>query len=370
MRPIATMAGLSFTCRVDAKLPPRGAHNRLQLMRITAFFMGLIGCSLLANAADRAPFTASEPPGRLVNIGTHRLHLYCIGNGSPSVIMDAGLGGSALEWLAVQRRLAPQTRACIYDRAGYGWSDPSYVPRTSLQNARELRALLARGGVKPPFVLAGHSYGGYDAQLFASFFPKLVAGLVLVDSSHPGQVDRFEAEPIGVSTAPRPGASVLITQPSVPANIPPKLTQTVTELMSSRKTLSAIMDELRHFRISAMQVLDAPRWPDVPVVVLTRGDRVWPKDRRGDLMEALWMQLQTELATRNPHSLHIVIRNSGHHIHLDRPTLVARAILLATNEYRDSPSLRETPVARAARSYHVAYTLADDTLLSDLHRAR
>jgi len=349
-------------------LPDRARRSRL-LTLVAALLM--VGTAFLspAGAADPVPLTTSQPPGRLIDIGVHRLHLYCVGKGSPTVVMDAGLGGSALEWLMVQRRLASQTRACTYDRAGYGWSDPASGPGTSLQNARELRALLARGGIDPPYVLTGHSYGGYDAQLFASIFPRLVAGLVLVDSSHPDQVERFEAAPIGVSTAPRPGASVLISQPAVPANIPVRLAQTVTELMSSRKSLTAIMSELRCFRLSATQVRNAPHWPDVPTVVLTRGDRVWPQDRKGDLMEALWMQLQTELATRNPHSLHIVIRNSGHHIHLDRPALVARAVLLATNEYRDSPSLQETPLPRPAQSYQVAYTLADDTLLSDLHGA-
>ncbi len=282
--------------------------------------------------------------------------------------MDAGLGGSALEWLTVQRRLASYTRACTYDRAGYGWSDSSQEPRTSLQNTLELHTLLKRGGIEPPYVLTGHSYGGYDTQLFASIFPELVAGLVLVESSHPGQVERFEAEPIGVSTAPRRGASVLMTQAaSVPANIPARLSRTVTDLMSSRKTMSAVMNELRYFRVSAMQVLNAPHWPDVPVVVLTRGKRVWPHDRKGDLMEALWMQLQTELATRNPHSLHILIRRSGHHIHLDRPTLVARAILMATNEYRDSPSYLAKPAtALPAKVYQVEHTLGDDTLLAHL----
>lgn len=368
MRSIAITCGNHSGYCIDTKSQSRRASQILQALCFAAFS---IACLSYAKAGDTVLITAQHPPGRLVDVGTHRLHLYCIGHGSPTVVMDAGLGGSALEWMAVQQRLAPQTRACTYDRAGYGWSERSHEPRTSLQNARELRTLLKRADIKPPYVMAGHSYGGYDAQLFASIFPRLVAGLVLVDSSHPAQVARFEAEPIGVSTAPQRGASVLITQPSMPANIPASLTQTVTELMSSSKTLGAVMDELRNFRASAMQVLKAPHWPDVPVVVLTRGDRVWPHDRKGDLMEALWMQLQTELATRNPHSLHILIRNSGHHIHLDRPALVARAILLATNEYRDSPSLRETRLTpRPAKTYQVAHTFADDTLLSDLHAAR
>jgi len=375
MRLIAVTCGRSLRSRVHAEATPQRVSRPSNLLWIAAILLGSITCLPHLKAADTAPVNAApisvgRPPGRLINVSMHRLHLYCIGHGSPTVVMDAGLGGSALEWLPVQRRLTSHTRACTYDRAGYGWSDASREPRTSLQNARELHTLLTRGGIKPPYVLVGHSYGGLDMQLFASIFPKLMAGLVLVDSSHPGQVKRFEAEPIGVSTAPRRGASVLITQAPVPANIPANLTTTLTRLMSSRKTLSAVMDELRCFRVSAMQVLNAPRWPDVPVVVLTRGERVWPHDRQGDLMEALWMQLQTELATRSPHSLHIMIRRSGHHIHLDRPALVARAILMATDEYRDSPSLQATAETLPVKAYQVAHTLADDTLLSDLHVSR
>jgi pimeloyl-ACP methyl ester carboxylesterase len=328
--------------------------------------------AMSAKALKPVHINISRPPGKLVSIGTHRLYLYCVGNGSPTVVLDAGLGGSSLEWLAVQQKLAAHTRVCAYDRAGYGWSESGPGPRTSLRNALELRALLAHANIEPPYVLAGHSFGGYTVQLFTSLYPKSVAGLVLVDSSHSGQVERFEAEPIGVTTAPRSGSIIMMSQPVIPDNLPEGVSNTVAVLMSAAKALSASSNELQHFRLSAEEVRRAPRWPDVPVVVLTRGLRVWPSDEKGQLMEVLWKELQNELAARTSHSLHIVVRGSGHYIHLDQPEIVAHAIdLLVETQRKPTASYAVTPgQARRYPTLLAAHTVADDSLFSDLYTTR
>jgi hypothetical protein len=196
-----------------------------------------------------------------------------------------------------------------------------------------------------------------------------MAGLVLVDSSHAGQVERFEAQPIGVSTAPRPGSAMLMSHPVVPASLPAEFVPAVAALMSTTKALLAASDELQNFRISAQQVASAAPWPNVPVIVLTRGQRVWPRDRKGELMESLWMQLQTELATSGSRSLHIVVRNSGHHIHLDRPAVVTRAVALLLPENRGPyPQMAgATPWPETYTTLLAAHTLADDSLFSDLY---
>lgn len=357
------------TARIGRRVSSSPVMRLLMVILIGLLFMQL---SSPLKADEPSPIDISAPPGELVDIGTHRLYIYCVGHGSPTVILDAGLGGSSLEWLAVQQRLSGRTRVCAYDRAGYGWSDSGIGPRTSLQNAVELHLLLEYADIRPPYVLAGHSFGGYDVQLFASLYPKSIAGLVLVDSSHGGQVERFEAAPIGVSTAPRPGSAILISRPAVPANLPAELSATVAALMSSRKALSATTDELQHFRVSAHQVASAAPWPDVPVLVLTRGARVWPADEKGQLMESLWMQLQTELAKRSPHSLHIVVHHSGHHIHLDRPEVVAHALALLLDKQREivtrdtEPNLRQDNFTTLL----AAHTLVDDALLFTLDTSR
>jgi pimeloyl-ACP methyl ester carboxylesterase len=124
-------------------------------------------------------------PGRLVDVGGFRLHLHCAGSGAPAVVMDAALAGSSISGSLIQPDVARLTRACSYDRAGFGWSDAGPMPRTAGRVADELRVLLDRGGVAPPFVLVGHSFGGLVMRIFAARYRGEVSGLVLVDPAHP-----------------------------------------------------------------------------------------------------------------------------------------------------------------------------------------
>jgi pimeloyl-ACP methyl ester carboxylesterase len=124
-------------------------------------------------------------PGRLVDIGGRRLHIVCDGDGSPAVVFDAALGASSVSWTLVRPEVARRTRACAYDRAGFGWSDAGPLPRTAGVIAGELHVLLGRAGVPPPYLLVGHSFGALVVRIFAARHPADVAGLVLVDPAHP-----------------------------------------------------------------------------------------------------------------------------------------------------------------------------------------
>ncbi len=99
--------------------------------------------------------------------------------------MDAALGGSSISWSLIQPEISTLTRACSYDRAGFGWSDAGPMPRTAGRVADELSVLLERAGVTPPFVLVGHSFGGLVMRIFAARHRPDVTGLVLVDPAHP-----------------------------------------------------------------------------------------------------------------------------------------------------------------------------------------
>ena len=136
------------------------------------------------------------PPGKLVDIGGYRLHLRGAGNGGPTVVMDAGLGGASIDWSLVQPEIAKFTTVYSYDRAGMGWSDVGPRPRTSRQIVKELHTLLRNAGIKKPYVLVGHSSGGFNMLLYASRYPDEVAGLVLVDASHEKQLERFPKPPL------------------------------------------------------------------------------------------------------------------------------------------------------------------------------
>jgi pimeloyl-ACP methyl ester carboxylesterase len=125
------------------------------------------------------------PPGRLVDVGGFKLHVDCSGEGQPTVIFDAALGGSSVGWCLVQPKVAEFARACAYDRAGLGWSEAGPMPRTAGRMASELRTLLDRAAVEPPYVIVGHSFGTIVARLFAARHRDEVVGLVLVDPAFP-----------------------------------------------------------------------------------------------------------------------------------------------------------------------------------------
>src|SRR4051812_6247060 len=161
-------------------------------IRILIGLCGLIVLAALAGAtyqslATRKDLALTPPPGQLVYIGGHRLHLWCTGSGTPAVILDTGLGGSTAGWGFVQPDVARFTRVCSYDRAGMGYSDPGPSPRTARRIASELAELLVRSGIDGPVVLVGASIAGFDIRVLASDHPERAAGLVLVDASHEDQ---------------------------------------------------------------------------------------------------------------------------------------------------------------------------------------
>ena len=132
----------------------------------------------IATAIDAHRFPA---PGRLIDMGGYHLHIDCEGLGGPTIVLEAGVGGSSLDWSLVRSDLAKETRVCVYDRAGYGWSEPGPMPRTSAQAAEELHTLLIRAGEPGPYLLAAQGMGGLHAQVFAATYPRETAGLVLID---------------------------------------------------------------------------------------------------------------------------------------------------------------------------------------------
>ena len=148
--------------------------------------IALIGLGMIVQAiateSDRRTYT---PIGQLYPVEGHQMHMICMGEGSPTVILEAGAGHFSMLWAWVQPDIAQSTRACAYDRAGYGWSDPGPEPRDAQQIASELHALLDVVGIEPPYVLVGHSLGGIYARVFNAQYPGEVIGMALIDATHP-----------------------------------------------------------------------------------------------------------------------------------------------------------------------------------------
>ena len=274
----------------------------------------------------------SSIPGRLVDIGGHRLHIYCVGEGVPSIIFDSGVGGFSLEWSRVQNVLARRTRVCAYDRAGYGWSDLGPLPRTSERITRELHTLLERAGVAGPYIIAGHSFGGYNAQLFARNYPDQTAGLVLIDSSHPEQIERLPGPEPGTVKRVRPGSNSYVVSWFFPhPNFPDENALMAQRIMQSWQHKMTWREEMTVFSVSAKQVKASRPMPEVPVLVLTRGRSFWPGYSKGDETERVWMELQDELSQLGANPVHLIAERSGHVIHLDQPGIVITAMQTMLN---------------------------------------
>lgn len=166
-------------------MDPSGPPTPYRVGRVTG---GIIRQSPMGRKKDR-----STPPGQMVDVGGYRLHLNPSGEGRPTVILDAGMISFSSNWAWVQPEVARVTRVVAYDRAGLGWSDPGPKPRDVGQSAAELQTALGKLGIEGPHVLVGHSYGGLVTRAFAAAHPDAVAGMVLVDASHPDQWTRFPA---------------------------------------------------------------------------------------------------------------------------------------------------------------------------------
>ena len=270
----------------------------------------------------------------LVGVGSHRLHIHCTGRGSPTVVFESGLGGTSLDWVRVQPEVSRFTRACSYDRAGYGWSELGPEPRHADRIAGELDTLLLHANVRSPYLLVGHSLGGLAVRLFAARKERrAVAGLVLVDATNEHQFQRLESAGVGMPMAPTGRRFVISNHWLVPNALPESLKPLAQRLALARKAIRTLYGELGSFRHSARQVASIHRAPDAPVIVLARGARRDAAHGR-DRLDGTWLDLQRELAGTMKEGSFQIVRGSGHYIHLEFPERVIGAIRTLVDRYR------------------------------------
>jgi pimeloyl-ACP methyl ester carboxylesterase len=291
---------------------------------------GLSALLLLASLAPRvladSSFYDVPPPGRLIDMGGYRLHINCEGTGSPTVILDAGLGDWSTHWTSVQDLLKADTQVCSYDRAGYGWSDPGPRLRDSQRIVAELHSLLEKAEVLPPYVLVGHSFGGINMRLYASTYPAETAGLVLVDASHP---DSLPYRRNAFGTGPATTSNQLMVTHYVEReekNYPIEAKAAMEDNLLRTKARVTARGEYRALGSSVQQLQKAKPIGDIPLAVISRGKREWPAGEEGDVKEKSWQEQQAELVQLSPLHTFVIAEKSGHHIHIDQPDLVARVV--------------------------------------------
>jgi pimeloyl-ACP methyl ester carboxylesterase len=337
--------------------------------------LGVVAGTIYQKLGLRRDSRIHPPPGRLVDIGTHRLHVLEKGHGSPAIVLEAGLMSTVLSWSEIQRTLAQSYRVVSYDRAGLGWSDLGPMPRTADRMVEELHTLLERAAIAPPYVLVGHSFGGLTMPLFAARYPEETTGVVLVDPvtpvewNPPSEQDRKRVE-IGATVSRRAallcrlgvirlvvllltsgatklaGRLVRLISREAPAesgsvsspwfwNLPAEERTMAAVFWVQEKFCRTIASQLENLPGSAVRVAELGAFCSKPVVILSA--KSTPPKRR---------EQHADIAQRLSRGRYVLAEQSSHWIMQDQPELVLSAI----HEVASSVLKPETAAARASSS--------------------
>jgi pimeloyl-ACP methyl ester carboxylesterase len=330
------------------------------LIHAITLFLSIAILALLLGAGYQAMGTRADQkrfpsPGKLIDLGTHRLHLLDTGKGSQAVVFESGLMSTVLSWQGIQEELAAKFRVISYDRAGMGWSDMGPFPRTADRIVDELHSLLERAGIPPPYLLVGHSFGGLTMPLFAARYPSEVAGVVLVDPlapaewNPPSQNDKkrirvgskvcrraANLSRFGIlrfillllrSGADRLGNRLVrLISKDAPADSASTSTPWFWSLPANERAMAAVFwiqqkfcvtvaSQLENLPESAAGVAALGSFSDKPVVILSAKNT--PEHRRAE---------HIAMTKRLPCSRHLTAEKSGHWIMIDQPDLLVGTI--------------------------------------------
>jgi pimeloyl-ACP methyl ester carboxylesterase len=296
-----------------------------------------------------AAFSDPRPIGQLVDIGGRKLHIHCMGGGSPTVVVENGGAAFSFDWDLVQPQVARLTRICTYDRAGYAWSDPGPEFDTFDQVAHDLHLLLAKADIRGPYILVGHSLGGMLIRYYRAKYPTDIVGMVLVDSSHEESLQHVGPNVVRVPELTSKQFQSLLDEGKanrpknpepdpVPTNIFPPYDKLPTEfqnlhLWALKKVLPLVknwglnlqsdLSRLHQIRIASEHPLG-----DTPLAVLTASefDVVQAPGMTVEEARQDHLRLQNDLAKLSVNSRQVMVSGSGHEIYLYKPDVVVRSI--------------------------------------------
>ena len=289
--------------------------------------------------AEAADAKAYPPPGQLVDVGGYRLHLNCTGTGSPTVVIESGMGDWSASWSSwVQPEVAKTTRVCTYDRAGAGWSESGSRPPTVEQFAKELHTLLQNAGIPGPYVLVGHSLGGLTVRVFVHEYAADVAGVVLIESMTPRQ-----ARPSATGTPPaatRSSGFSILTLPAriglvrllagplgLKSDLSPEVQPAYTALSVTPRSFQTMLDESAGMPEDFIQAGAVKNFGDIPLIVLTGKLNTTPGE---------WQEWQTELLQLSSNSQQLFAEHSGHNIQIEQPEAAVAAIIQMVQQVRQT----------------------------------
>src|SRR5215203_3708066 len=308
---------------MQSKAPPRQTDQQSQEIRprrglgswirrglvwtigglVTLAVIGAI-YQVIATQIDQRTYS---PPGEMVDVNGQLMHINCMGEGGPTVILEAANFAMSAHWVRVQQQLAQTTRVCAYDRAGMGWSESGPEPRDVRQISSELHTLLeGAAGTEGPYVLVGHSYGGLYARMYTARYSEEVAGLVLVDSSHPEQFTRSPEGRAMYEQIRRLGAvlpfltrlGVIRLSNHFPAHpdLPARQREQIEAFNSSTRQVATTVEEFRTTPETNAQVRSTQSLGDKPLAVISAGEQ-----------PPSWLEMQDELAALSSNSSHRVV---------------------------------------------------------------
>lgn len=276
-----------------------------------------------------------SPDGEIIDVGGHRLHMLRKGSGGPTVVFESGLDSFGhLSWYKVEEIVSRFSTTVSYDRAGLLWSERGSSPKTSESMADDLAALLHNGGFTKPYIIVGHSIAGITLREFIARNSDDIAGIVLVDASHPDQFNRIPEE---LNASPSRtimelansfGVIRMLSPRSFPNTEPDAGINTIATALVHR-SIGTVVEELESAPRFAAQASSIASFGDIPLVVITatspaRNDSI-PIEFRDDFTR-IWNELQEDLLSLSTNSQHLFSPGSGHYIQIDQPEIIIEAI--------------------------------------------
>jgi pimeloyl-ACP methyl ester carboxylesterase len=292
--------------------------KRGTLGTIAVILLLAITGTIYQTAASEADMRNFPPPGNLIDVDGYKMHIYCLGEGSPTIILDHVGGGSSMDWALIQPKLAEHTRVCAYDRAGFGWSDYNPAPRTLEEQVKELHILLFNANEPGPYILVGHSYGARVARVYAAKYPQEVIGMVLMD---PGELfddprypqealSKLESENSMIRTARTlvPFGVVRVLQPIMggPAYDLPEGTRRASAAFSvTEKYWHSLNDQTNALATIYKEERSVTTLGDIPLLMLISTE---PDDAE----HQVWNQANIEMAGLSTNGRYQIVEGATH----------------------------------------------------------